>query len=268
MKNSKKIKIKRLFIVALVLSMLLCLFLIACGEKDSGRGNTGDEDNSDDDIIQPWQSGFHIMSTIEEEYVDDDFSIDLLYGVNIDLYHASHRAGWSTYLSNFQIVGLYLYAYDCRIDRQIVFENLCNSKVENANRATCLIDKIPFDIEEQTDVWDENRTYQYISLEKLRGTEYECVTDEETNDITCYKKVNVNLPRELFAYDKGHIKFELSILIRDRNYEYVDCVELPFKRGVEFDYAIVEDRLMLSDISQGENLTDGSINPQKLLHGP
>ena len=258
MENSKKAIVKLFTVIAVAVAILLCGVLFGCGNKQVSEREIGDGECA---TLPP--TGFYMKAEIEEkeEYDIDDISISILYGMDIDLYNSVREsASCGVFDDNTEIRGIYITAYDRdaywrlqfpHIDYERLYEDFSALEVGSANNGAFLIEEIPYTIDRHISKFEPNEMYQYVAIDILKGTDYECsVSYNKSYQITCYKKINVKLPRELFTSDSGRIMIDLSVLAYNNDSLFAIFEELEVT-PIRFDYIVEGNKVAISNIYLG-----------------
>ncbi len=226
MEKVKNTIVKLFAVIAVAVALLMCGVLLGCGLKtDDGA------DNITDDLVAP-PTGVHLAAKIDEkeEYDIDDISIELLYGIDIDLFNSCRHGNVLKNGKEENVTRkLSIIAYDdskyydgsksidsC-FDRKGLYNDLTALEIGGANDGAYFIEDIPFILDE----WDLNGhskdVYQHMSVENLKGTEYECTINRNPREYVCNKKIDIKLPRELFVSDSGYIYIDMVVLMEDNS---------------------------------------------------
>ncbi len=302
MDKIKKTIVKLFAVMVVAIATLLCGVLLGCGlktddeigkpidtsdtiESDNGNGDVDTQNPTDninpDDVVTTVPpslppNGVYLSAKIDEkeEYDIDDISIELLCGIDIDLFNnCGHGAvikdGNEEKVKN----GLSIIAYDnskyidvkkplSGFDYEMLYDDLTALEVGSATDGAFLIEEIPFTIDERVSKRYPEKICQCVSLENFKGTEYDCTKNKD--EIVCHKKFNLKFPVELFSKDSGFIYVDMALLTEDcrdeKRVANVFCLS-DFGSLVRFEYSKNGDKIVFSYVELGSScIVDGTLN--------
>ena len=269
MEKVKRTIVKLFAVIAVAVALLLCGALLGCGEKN---GDDGIKEVPD----SPLMNGFYIKAEMQEgeQCAINDITIDLIYGVDID--HFNNIAhGYNVY-HHLEDCGIYVCAYNCdgypyeNFDEEKLYADLSTLEEGAVKDGALLIEEIPYCYTNGYMLGDKLmfEDERFLSLNNLKGTEYEATVNNEPHQITCYKRQTVYLPRELFIADDGCLFIDVIVCgsyRRDDNAYFRPIGDL-CQYPIRFDYNVADDKIIFSKITAGEESvvygTKNSLSPR------
>ncbi len=299
MDKIKKTIVKLFAVMVVAIATLLCGVLLGCGlktddeignqnpsdtvtpkpdeEVNSGDNGTGKVDESVDKRKKGY-SGLCIKADIEEkeEYDIDDVTIQLIYGVDIDKFnYASYSCSASEYYNGTPQIFVSAYnlnEYRCEKvsgfpdydELSRLGTSLMSMSVGDINDGVYLIDAMPCDITNKYELGGEVYVFEdkFLNCDVLKDTEYEGIVTYPY-EVTCNKKVEITLPRELFTNDSGKIEigFHAYAELDGRIIMVLKNLMKADEKPISFDYTVDGDKVRLSNILLGTPFAvDGTEN--------
>ncbi len=294
MEKVKKTIVKLFAVIAVAIALLMCGVLLGCGVKPDGEtdnknpidtvtpGGDGvddeeqqkpaDTDEHNDGIIMvpesPAMNGCHIKVECEEEckFDIDEVLMDLIYGVDIDLFNNMARGTFAQ--QRLENCGIYFCAYNLDdyfyksegknsgiFNHEKLYANLSSLENGDVKDGVYLIEKIPHEFKNGYYLGDKlmYADEQFLTLDNLIDTDYEAEIKDNPYAVICHKRITVELPRELFTAESGRIYINVlgyGNYCRDDRVYVNTIADGPCSRII-FDYKVIGDEVMITVLRSG-----------------